>query len=121
MDVGRWGRTTAAVPADAMSSPRSCSSNSRSVASRRVVAFFIFRAPVVFLRRCMVRLLLLLPHRAAADRPKLVAAAREDQGRTTTARRHAEEQVARLLVCRLDDATGKQHPRIEEGLHTPRC
>jgi len=52
---------------------------------------------VVFLRRCIVRLLLLPPHRAAADRPKLVAAAREDQGRAATAGGHAEEQVTRLL------------------------
>ncbi|MFL5248094.1 MAG: hypothetical protein ACJ79V_09730, partial [Myxococcales bacterium] len=60
-----------------------------------------------FLRRCIVRLLLLLPHRAAADRPKPLASAREDQGRTPTARRDAEEQVTDLLVCRLDDATGE--------------
>src|SRR3990172_11496954 len=99
-----------AAPADAMSSPRSCFSNSRSVASRRVAAFFIFRAPVDSLRRCIVRLLLPLPHRATADRAELLAASREDQGRTATIGRYAEEQVARLLVRRLDHATGETHP-----------
>src|SRR3990172_6098241 len=94
-----------------MSSPRSCFSNSRNVASRRVAAFFIFRSPVDFLRRCIVLLLLPLPHRATAVRAELLAAPREDQGRAATTRRYPEEQVARLLARRL----GRTHGGNQRG------
>src|SRR5689334_7261544 len=103
MDVGRWGRTTTAVPADAISPPRSRSLNSRNVASRALRAFFMVRPRPVVLRRCIVGLLRPLPHRAAADRPKLVAATREDERGVASARGDAEEEVARLVACRLDD------------------
>src|SRR5437879_1869138 len=58
MDVGRWGRTTTAVPAALMSPPRSRFSNARRVASRALLAFFILRVLALVLRRCIVSLLL---------------------------------------------------------------
>src|SRR5207253_2638780 len=64
------------VPAALMSPPRSRFSNSRKVASFVLLAFFILWASAFFLcGRCIVGLLLGPSHRAATDRPQLVAAA----------------------------------------------
>jgi RHS repeat-associated protein len=93
-------------------------SNERSVASRALAALFILSFLV--LRRFIVCLLLLPSHRAAADRPQLLATAGEDQRRGATARGGAEKQVPRLFVRRLDDSTCEQHGPVEDRLHIRR-
>src|SRR5260370_42158872 len=70
---------TIAVPAALMSRPRSRCCKERSVVSRALAAFFIFRVPVLVLRRRIVGLLFVLPHGSATDRPQFLAAAGGDQ------------------------------------------
>src|SRR5438270_11024679 len=115
MDVGRWGRTTTAVPAALMSPARSRFSNSRRVASRVPLAFFISWAVAFFLRRrCIVGLLLTFSHRAATDRPQLVAATGEDERRAAAGWCDAEEQVSRLVVFWLHDSTREENGAGED-------
>ncbi len=55
-------------------------------------------------------------HRRACS-CSLVPATREDERGMASARRDAEEQVARLVVYRLDDPAGEQDRRIQDDLH----